>query len=314
MKISFVIPCYRSALTIESVVSEIKSTVATRSEFVYEIIMVSDHSPDAVYDVISRICEKDPERCVGLELARNFGQQSALMAGFSRVTGDIVFCLDDDGQAPVDAAFKLIDKLLDEKFDVVYGEYPLKRHSWFRNFGSDINHLMGVWLIGKPKNIRTTSFFAARRFVIEEMKRYDGPFPYIGGIIFRTTKNIAAVTVEHRSRVEGESGYTIAKLVGLMLNGFTAFSVKPLRLASFVGAACALFGFLFGVYTAARKLMCPGLVTMGYSSIMSVILFVGGVIMLILGLIGEYVGRIYICLNHSPQYVISRTTEGGARI
>ena len=308
MKISFVIPCYRSEHTIEGVVAEIKSTVASRPQVDYEVVMVSDHSPDKVYSVIERLCREDPAHCRGLELARNFGQPSALMAGFSRVSGDLVFCLDDDGQAPVDAIFRVVDKLVDGGYDVVYGEYPHKRHSLFRNIGSDVNHLMAVWLIGKPKTIRTTSFFVMRRFVAEEMKRYTGPFPYIGGIIFRTTKNIGAVAVDHRSRAEGESGYTLTKLVRLMMNGFTAFSVKPLRLASIAGAICATAGFVFALHTVIAKLLNPTRVTIGYSSLMSAILFVGGMIMLMLGLIGEYVGRIYICLNNSPQYVISNET------
>jgi len=219
-----------------------------------------------------------------------------------------VFCLDDDGQAPVDAVYKLIDKLDAGRYDVVYGEYLNKRHSFFRNLGSDVNHLMAVWLIGKPRAIRTTSFLVLRRFVVEEMKRYTGPFPYIGGIVFRTTKNIGAVPVEHRSRVDGESGYTLTRLVRLMMNGFTAFSVKPLRLASIAGAVCATVGFAFALWTVWAKVMHPERVTMGYSSIMGAILFVGGMIMLMLGLIGEYVGRIYICLNNSPQYVISNET------
>lgn len=312
MKISFVIPCYRSEHTIEGVVSELKSVVAQRPEVDYEIIMVSDHSPDKVYDVIARVSHADPMHLKGIQLARNFGQPSALMAGFSRVSGDVVFCLDDDGQAPVDAVFTVIDKLVNEKFDVVYGEYPHKHHSLFRNLGSDVNHLMAVWLIGKPKSIRTTSFLAVRRFVVEEMKRYTGPFPYIGGIIFRTTKNIGAVVVNHRDRVDGESGYTIAKLVGLMMNGFTAFSVKPLRLASLAGSICAVLGMSFGLWTVIAKFIFGKSIAAGYSSLMSAILFVGGMIMLILGLIGEYVGRIYICLNNSPQYVISEETTEGA--
>lgn len=310
MKISFVIPCYRSEHTLERVVSEIKAVVSTRQGVDYEIVMVSDHSPDAVYSVIERLCERDGQHLKGLELARNFGQPSALMAGFSRVTGDIVFCLDDDGQAPVDSLFQVVDKLLDKGHDVVYGTYARKKHGLFRNLGSELNHWMAVWLIGKPRTIHTTSFFAAKRFVIEEMKNYRGPYPYIGGIIFRTTQNIAAVPVNHRKRADGGSGYTFSKLIGLMLNGFTAFSVKPLRLASFAGASCAFVGFLYGLWTVAQKLFVSPNMPMGYSSLMSVLLFIGGMIMLILGLIGEYVGRIYICLNSSPQYVISRETKG----
>lgn len=314
MKISFVIPCYRSEKTIEGVVSEIRAVVSQRPEFDYEVVMVSDHSPDGVYGVIERMCREDPEHLKGLELARNFGQPAAQMAGFSCTTGDVVFSLDDDGQAPVDAIYRVVDALLDGGYDVVYGAYPRKKHNVFRNIGSWVNHLMAVWLIGIPHGMYTTSFFAVRRFIADEMLKYCGPFPYLSGLIFRSTRNVATVEVEHRARAAGTSGYTFGKLLRLWINGFTAFSVAPLRLASYAGAFCSVLGFGFGTWTVLKKLFISPRMPMGYSSLMSVMLFVGGMIMLVLGLIGEYVGRIYICINRSPQYVVARTTydaEGG---
>ena len=309
MKISFVIPCYRSEHTIEGVVSEIKEVVSKRPEVDFEIVMVSDHSPDGVYGVIERMCREDPGHLKGVELARNFGQPSALMAGFSRTTGDVVFSLDDDGQAPVDAIYRLVDKLMDGGYDVVYGSYPHKRHNSFRNVGSWVNHQMAVWLVGIPRGMYTTSFLAIRRFIVDEILRYSGPFPYLGGLIFRSTRNVSTVEVRHRERVSGTSGYTFAKLLRLWVNGFTAFSVAPLRLASYAGAICAVAGFCYGAWTIVRKLFLHPAVPMGYSSLMSAQLFIGGLILLVLGLIGEYVGRIYICINRSPQYVVARTTE-----
>lgn len=308
MKISFVIPCYRSERTIEGVVAEIKSVVAQRPEVDYEVIMVSDHSPDDVYSVIEQMCKADPKHLRGVELARNFGQQGALMAGYSKIDGDVVFSLDDDGQAPVDSIFKLIDKLIGEGCDIVYGTYPVKKHSFFRNVGSEINLLMARWLIGLPRGLRASSFFVARRFIVDEIRRYDGPFPYLGGLIFRTTKNVGAVEVAHRVRVEGTSGYTFGKLLALWFNGFTAFSVKPLRFASVIGLCCAMLGFSGVVWTIFNKIFLHSAAPVGYSSVMSVVLFVGGMLMLLLGLIGEYVGRIYISLNKSPQFVVRKET------
>lgn len=310
MKISFVIPCYRSEGTIADVVSEIKSVVSQRPEFDYEVVMVSDHSPDKVYQVIERMCREDPKHLKGLELAKNFGQPAAQMAGFSHATGDVVFSLDDDGQAPVDAIYRLVDTLLDGGYDVVYGAYPQKKHNVFRNVGSWVNHLMAVWLIGIPRGMYTTSFFAVRRFIVDEMLKYGGPFPYLSGLIFRSTRNVATVEVEHRARAAGTSGYTFGKLFRLWINGFTAFSVAPLRIASYVGAFCAVLGFGFGAWTVVKKLFVSPDMPMGYSSLMSVLLFVGGMLMLILGLIGEYVGRIYICINSAPQFVVARRTPG----
>ena len=308
MKISFVIPCYRSEKTIEAVVEELKRVVSCREGVDYEVIMVSDHSPDGVYAVIERLCHDDPLHLKGLELARNFGQHAALLAGYAHVTGDVIFSLDDDGQAPVDATYDLLDKLL-EGNDVVFGAYPEKKHNLFRNMGTCVNFWMTEWLLDKPKNLKLTSFFAMKRFVLDEILRYKGPFPYLGGLIFRVTQSVVNVEVNHRARKYGTSGYTFVKLLGLWFNGFTAFSVKPLRLASFAGMFCSVCGFVYGVWIIVNKLMVNPQIQLGYSSLMSVILFVGGLLMLILGLIGEYVGRIYICINNSPQYVISRETK-----
>lgn len=306
MKISFVIPCYRSEKTLAGVMGEVRSALLAHPEVEYECILVSDQSPDDVWSVISRLHDEDPVRVKGLELARNFGQHAALMAGYAHVSGDYVVSLDDDGQTPVEAVWSLISKIEGERLDVVYGSYPVKRHSGFRNLGSRINDWMACWLLDKPSGLKVTSFFVARRFVIDEMLKYAGPFPYVIGLVLRATRKIANVPVEHRDRAEGVSGYTFAKLLGLWMNGFTAFSVKPLRLASFAGVLCSLFGFGFGVWAVINKLFINPDAPIGYSSLMAAVLFIGGVLMLVLGLIGEYVGRIYICINQSPQYVVGR--------
>ena len=165
---------------------------------------------------------------------------------------------------------------------------------------------MSESLIKKKKKIDSNSFFVMRRFVAQEMLRYRNSYPYIGGLIFRATKNIANVTVEHRQRMEGKSGYTVFKLIKLWMNGFTAFSVLPLRASSLVGVICAIVGFIFGIVTVIRKLVIPD-ISVGWSSTVSIMLFIGGLIMLMLGMIGEYIGRIYICLNNAPQYVVRET-------
>ncbi len=309
MKISFVIPCYRSEKTIAAVVDEIRAAMAARPGADYEVVMVSDHSPDAVYAVIADLCRDDPGHLRGMELARNFGQHAALLAGYARASGDYVVSLDDDGQTPVSEFWSLFDKLQDGGFDVVYASYSEKKHGLLRNWGSWVNDCMTCWLLDKPRNLKVTSFFVARRFVVDEMVRYRQAFPYVIGLVLRTTRNVANAPVTHRARLEGVSGYTFWKLIALWMNGFTAFSVKPLRIASLVGFVSALCGFGLGVWAVLNKLFIHPDVPLGYSSLMSVILFIGGVIMLILGLIGEYVGRIYICLSHSPQYVISKETE-----
>ena len=301
MKLSFVIPCYRSENTISTVVQEIRDTIATRPGTDYEIVLVNDCSPDNVWQVIKQLAAEDGH-IKGICLAKNFGQHSALMAGYGQTTGDYVISLDDDGQTPANESFKLVDKL-EEGYDVVYACHVKSTQRVYRRFGSFINRKMAESLIGQPQNLRASSFFIARKFVIDQITQYQNSFPYIGGLIFRTTKKIGSVEIQHRKRILGESNYTLMSLLSLWINGFTAFSVKPLRLATYIGVLCAILGLGSGIYIVVQKIMMPEML-MGYASIMSTMLFLGGMIMLILGLIGEYIGRIYICINQSPQYVI----------
>lgn len=299
MKISFVIPCYKSEKTISNVVEEIINTVTSHGDE-YEIVMVSDNSPDNVYNVIKKMCAADL-RLKGAELSKNFGQHSALMASYSMCTGDII-SVDDDGQIPICNTYDLIEKI-SEGYDVVYAKYEDNKYNIFRRFGSKINSLMMETLINKPKEITVTSFFAAKRYVIDEMLKYKNAYPFVMGLVFRTTNKIANVHVKHRNRINGKSGYTFTKLISLWMNGFTAFSVKPLRLATIIGCLCAFVGFVVGIIMIVRKLINPDIAA-GYTSLIAVMLFLGGLTMLMLGLIGEYIGRIYISLNNSPQYVI----------
>lgn len=300
-RVSFVIPCYRSAKTIGKVVAEIDETMKRMQDHTYEIVLVNDSSPDDTFEVIRRLCIKRQDIC-GINLARNFGQHAALMAGFGYARGDVVVCLDDDGQTPADEVGKLLGKI-EEGYDVVYAKYTHKQHSGFRNFGSKINELMTRVMLGKPKELYLSSYFAASRFVIEEILRYKNPYPYVIGLVLRTTKKITNVEVSHREREVGVSGYTLGKLLGLWFNGFTAFSIKPLRIATAMGCIMAFSGFLYGIYTVIKKFTNPA-VPVGFSAMMAALVFLGGMIMLMLGLIGEYLGRIYISLNNSPQYVI----------
>ncbi len=307
-KVSFVIPCYRSALTLEQVVAEIQETMEKTDRYSYEIILVNDCSPDDTFRVIEKLCHRYENIC-GVNLAKNFGQHGALMAGFHQMQGDILVCLDDDGQTPANEVDKLLDRLEDGD-DVVYASYAHKQHSLFRNFGSFLNEKMAQFLLGKPKELYVSSYFAARRFVVEEMLKYENAYPYIIGLVLRTTKKISNVPVEHRRREVGESGYTLGKLLGLWFNGFTAFSTKPLRIATITGGLCAMAGFIYGIYTIIKKFINPA-VPIGFSSIMSAIMFMGGMLMLMLGLIGEYIGRMYICMNNAPQFVVRDLIPAG---
>lgn len=300
-KISFVIPCYRSEKTLPGVVAEIEEKMKTYEGYEYDIFLVNDCSPDGTLEVIRKLC-REHENIRGIDFARNFGQHSALMAGLRHSDGDYVVCLDDDGQTPADEVDKLLGKL-EEGYDAVYAKYDHKQHSLFRNFGSKLNERMTRIMLGKPKELYVSSYFAVKRFVAEDMVRYENSYPYVIGLVLRSTRSIANVSVNHREREVGTSGYTLKKLISLWFNGFTAFSVKPLRIATGIGAFSAVAGFFYGIYTIVKRLLNPD-VPMGFSSTMAAIVFFGGMIMLMLGLIGEYIGRIYISLNNSPQYVI----------
>ena len=300
-KVSFVIPCYRSEKTLEGVVSEIKETMQKLQKYSFEIILVNDSSPDNTWQTIQKVCREN-DNVVGVNLSKNFGQHAALMAGMRETVGDYVVCLDDDGQTPANEVDKLLNAL-EEGNDAVYAKYGNKKHSAFRNLGSRVNDLMARMMLGKPKELFVSSYFGVKRFVVEDMLRYQNSYPYVIGLVLRATKNIVNVDVTHREREEGRSGYTLKKLLGLWFNGFTAFSVTPLRIATVIGIFCAFVGFVYAVYVFIRRLIAPTYV-LGFSSLMCVILFVGGMLMIMLGLVGEYIGRIYISLNNSPQYVV----------
>lgn len=307
-KISFVIPCYRSEKTLEGVVTEIRDTMQTMQEYEYDIILVNDCSPDNTFEVIAGLC-KQYDNISGIDLAKNFGQHAALMAGLRKSEGDIVVCLDDDGQTPANEVGKLL-KGLENGSDVVYASYDNKQHNAFRNFGTWMNDIMTRAMLGKPKDLHLTSYFAAKRFVVDSMLQYENSYPYIIGLVLRATRNITNVPVKHRSREVGTSGYTMKKLLGLWFNGFTAFSILPLRIATVAGAIFAGSGFVYGIYTVIKKFVNPA-VPLGFSSMMAAIVFIGGMLMIMLGLIGEYIGRIYISINNSPQYVIRREVGNG---
>ena len=307
MKISCVIPCYHSEKTLEAVVAGLGQVLATRPGVEYEIILVNDNPPDETWDLIRRLHGADA-RIRGVCFSRNFGQHAALMAGYRQVTGDVVVSLDDDGQNPPSELFRLVDAL-DSQHDLVYADYPRKQHSRFRNLGSRMTNRMFTWMLDKPRHLYLTSYWAAKRYVIDEMIRCESPFPFVDGLALRTTTRYASVPVDHLPRAEGESGYTVFSLLRLWLNAFTSFSIKPLRIATFVGGGSALAGVTVGVVLVVRKLILREAVDAGWTSLVALMLLLSGILMVMLGLVGEYVGRIFVTINRSPQYIVGWTTD-----
>lgn len=302
-KISFVIPCYGSEKTIGFVINELVETVSLKKdEYDYEIIAIHDCSPDNVLGELKKIAA-DNEKVKIIDFAKNFGKHAGVLAGMKYASGDYIVGLDDDGQCPADHLWELLAPLINDESDYAMADYSRVKQSAFKNFGSSMNSLMSKVLINKPRDLYFSNFYAMKSFVAKEMTRYNRPYPYLEGLTLRTTRNIITVPMEERERLEGNGNFTFKKSLSLLLNGFTAFSVKPLRIATVIGVMCAVLGFIFGMFVVIKKIIHPD-IAIGYSSTMAVMLFIGGVIMLMLGMIGEYIGRIYISINNSPQYVI----------
>lgn len=307
--VSFVVPCYNSSQTLPLVVQEIVSTMDEQmAGYDYEIILVNDCSPDGcTYGVIQQLAENNLH-IRGIDLSRNFGQPSAVMAGMKFSKGDYVVCGDDDGQTPFNELPALFQRI-HEGYDVVEARYiETGKKTLFRRMGTYMNEAMASWLIHKPKGIVLTSYWVIRRYVADEVLNYQNSYPYLGGLIMRTTKHVCNVDVTHRKRISGKSGYSLGKLLGLWLNGFTSFSVKPLRLTVACGIFVAFIGIMTGVITVIKKILDPS-IQAGYTSLLAVNLLLFGILFMILGMLGEYVGRIYISLNNAPQFVVRTTVN-----
>lgn len=305
--LSFVIPCYRSENTIQKVISEINEVVMQRKEeYDYEVICVNDDSPDNVYSVLKDIAASNNKVKV-INLAKNQGKHSAVLAGLAYIKGDYAVLIDDDYQSPTYNLWRLMVYFPAIDPDVVMAEYTEKKESLWKRCGSKVNAKIGNWLLDKPKDLNMSNFIVMKRFVADEIIKYTNPYPFIEGLIFRVTKNVETVKMEERNRADDKStGYTLAKSISLFFNGFTAFSVKPLRLSTFIGAGTSIVGFIYALVVLMKKL-AGKVVVQGFATSVILQLIIGGMMLMSLGLIGEYVGRIYICLNKAPQYIVKET-------
>lgn len=306
-KISFVIPCYNSEKYIKNTVSTLQSVINEKLvNYKTEIILINDGSKDDTFKQIRELSKKS-DNIIAIDFTRNFGQHSAIMAGLNECSGNIIICLDDDGQTPPEETIKLINNL-DENTDVVYARYKEKKHDKFRNIGSSINSIMARILLDKPKKLYISSFFAMKDYIKDEIINYTNPYPYMEGLVLRTTNNIKNVDIEHKERKIGKSQYTMKKLLQLWLNGFTNFSVKPLRIAMIFSLFFIVTAVILTFWLIINKLINP-LVPIGWTSTIILMLIIGAVITFLLGVIGEYVGRIYISINNNPQYVIRKVVK-----
>jgi undecaprenyl-phosphate 4-deoxy-4-formamido-L-arabinose transferase len=303
-RISVIVPVFNGEATLEALVDRLRDAVQTRYEL--EVVLVNDGSADASGDVCRKLAGRHAwVRFV--DLSRNFGEHNAVMAGLRFASGDCAVIVDDDLQNPPEEVVKLVDKL-GEGYDVVFSSYQTKQHSALRNLGSWLNNAVASVLLKKDWGLYLSSFKAINRFVIDQLGRYEGPYPYVDGLILRVTRNIATQPVQHRPREEGRSNYTVSRLLRLWLNMFTSFSILPLRVASLLGLLFAGSGLVMAVFFALERLANPDLPA-GWASVVVILLVVSGVQLFALGMIGEYLGRLFLKDNGSPMFVARETVN-----
>ncbi|MFO1305826.1 MAG: glycosyltransferase family 2 protein [Burkholderiales bacterium] len=304
--VSVVVPVYRSAPIVPALVARTCAALAGAAGApTFEIVLVCDASPDDSWTAIRAASAADP-RVRGVLLRRNAGQHNATMAGLHHARGAKIVVMDDDLQHPPEAIPSMLARL-DEGFDVCYTRYLHRKHPLWKRLGSAVNDHAARVLLGKPANLYLSSFKALQREVAREVVRYDGPFAYVDGLLLDVTRHITTVDIEHGERHAGAGNYTLRTSLQLWLKMATSFSVYPLRLMAVGGFVLAMISAAFGIGIAIYKLMHPE-IPAGWTSLIATILFVGGIQMLGLGLLGEYLGRAYLKLNRKPQFVVRTTT------
>ncbi len=304
-KISIVIGLYNSENTIEDVLMEIDNAFSGNKLYYYEVILVDDHSPDGVFELVRGIASQD-SRIKVVHLSKNAGQTNAVIEGYRFATGDFVVEMDDDLQMPAAEILNMLKVLEEGDYDIVFARYQEQKENAFRRFGSRLNNKMTEIMVGKPKGIRVNSFFVMRRFIKDKIIQYSNNYPYLYGIIFAVTNNVANVDVTHRERTNGKSNYTFKKLFGLWLNGFLNFSVKPLRLAIHFGILITMISFLVILILIIERILGPTQ-AVGWTSLMVTMIFFSGIQLVFIGVLGEYIGRMYLSSSSLPRATVKET-------
>lgn len=297
--LSIVVPVYRGAATVGTLVAELSKL---RPEGGLEIVLVNDGSPDNSGDVCRALAGTATVPLTYIEHARNFGEHNAVMTGLRHARGAYVITMDDDLQNPPEEVIKLYDHARLGGFDVVYTRYAVKEHEGWRNIGSRFANWVADQLMDKPKGLYLSSFRCMSALAVAEVVRYRGPYPYIDGLLMQVTQRLDSIEVKHFARAEGRSNYTMRRLIRLWLNLATNFSVLPLRLAVFAGVAMGFLGLIAALWVIIEALL--GTTPSGWASLMTVTLLIAGVQFMILGVLGEYVGRAFMSANGKPQGVV----------
>ena len=307
MKISVVIPCYNSEKSIRTVVEEMRKEISEMG-YTYEFVLVNDNSKDNTSGEIAALAGED-KNVKAIDLMKNFGQHNALMCALNYAEGDYVLGMDDDLQTQPSESRKLIKEITEGDYDAVYGVYAVRKNGKVKNFTSFLNEISSRVLLGKPKGIHSSNYWIITDSLRRQIISYRGHNPNIDGLIFSSTKNIGNVTIEHHKRVYGKSNYTFRKLVRLWITYFN-FSFIPLRIATVTGSLMALIGMISGVVILISKLINPSTVA-GWASIVCILLVFFGIVLLVLGMMGEYVGGILKTVNNSPQYIVRKEINTG---
>lgn len=308
MLYSVIIPCYSSSHTIRQVVEETAAELDKLGRTPYEFVLVDDFSPDGGSTLqVLKDLSGEYSFVTAVELAQNAGQHNAVMAGLNYAQGDAIIAMDDDMQTHPSQLGKLFEAF-DRGSDIVYGYYEKKKESGFRRFGSWVNYMSFRILIGKPKELKTSSFWIIRKFVRDYVIQYKSHYTHLQGLFLRTTRNIECVPIEHFERAHGKSGYTFKKLIGLWSN-VMGFSIVPLRMARNAGIFFSLLSILGAIAIVLKKIFAPTAAIGWYSMIVSICFF-SGLILLFLGLIGEYLGRMYLGMTQNPQFVVRNIYRG----
>jgi undecaprenyl-phosphate 4-deoxy-4-formamido-L-arabinose transferase len=312
--LSIVIPVYNGATTIGELVDELRALDIAGG---LEIVLAVDGSPDNSLDVCKQLARQPGAPVTVLNLSRNFGEHNAVMAGLARARGAYTITMDDDLQNPPGEVKRLYEYARDGDYDVVYTYYEEKKHAAWRNVGSRFTNWCADHLIDKPKGLYLSSFRCLSAFVREQITTgYEGPYPYVDGLVLQVTQNIGRLQVAHLPRIEGRSNYTISRLFRLWLSMFLNFSVIPLRFATLFGIAFGLLGALAAIIVVAEA-VSSHTPPQGWASLMVAVLVLAGVQLIVVGLIGEYLGRMFLAVNRKPQYVVRevfKPASGGLEI
>jgi undecaprenyl-phosphate 4-deoxy-4-formamido-L-arabinose transferase len=306
--LSIVVPVFRGEPCLEALADAIDAALVPSGR-PYEVVLVNDGSPDRSWALIEGLCRARPQY-VGIDLRRNFGQDNAILTGLRAAHGSVVAVMDDDLQHDPRDLPAMIDTLEHEEADVVFARFPVKHQAWWKNLGSWFNGKVAEWVIDKPKGIYLSPYKVIRGDVARLICRYEGPDPYVDGLLLQATARLAEVHVPHHPRHAGTSSYTFRRSLRVWGRMATSFSVRPLRIVIWVGALFALLGCALALYVVGYRLLYPHNFEQsvaGWASLMVTELLTSAVRMLFLGVLGEYAGRTYMAVCNKPQATIRKT-------